>query len=242
LSRKIQFVHKRPLHIFFFCLNSEPHTLGKCGHFVVIKSGSQKFLVFSHVCLQGKDIYRKKQDPPTIDVMFVRQTPWGRFGEELEPVRDECETDDTTNTNDEEVSEDSKNIEHKSELEPQSSGKPSKKRRVNPLINWGSQIQSLSQTCTSLLLAKHLTSDCFLLPHFHSWNSLACSSLGVSTFKSTRILNNLLSFCLDLLDTSTEVAHSPLLPVPGYLKRSSQSRLSLTMTPIEIQNKLSLRQ
>ena len=71
---------------------------------------------------QGEEIHRKKQDPPTIGFMFVKETPWGRFGEKLEPVRYDCETE--TNTKDEEGYEDSKKIENKGELEPKTSGKP----------------------------------------------------------------------------------------------------------------------
>ena len=46
--------------------------------------------------------------------MFVKETPCGRFGEKLEPVRYDCETE--TNTNDEEGYEDSKKIENKGEF------------------------------------------------------------------------------------------------------------------------------
>jgi hypothetical protein len=74
----------------------------------------------------------------------------------------------------------------------------------------------------SHILGTHLTSGpsiitaFFFLPHLagtlSQWDSLVYSiggsSLGVSTVNSIRSLNNLLSFCLDLLDAGTEVVHT----------------------------------
>ena len=54
--------------------------------------------------------------------------------------------------------------------------------------------------------------NCFFLPPYLCWNSLAHSvedsSIGVRAVKSHRILNILLSSCLDLVDGGTGVVHS----------------------------------
>ena len=49
LIKTMSLIHKILINMSLYCLCHLPITLGNCGHFVVIKSGSLAFFVFSHV-------------------------------------------------------------------------------------------------------------------------------------------------------------------------------------------------